>query len=295
VARELISGDLAFGESPRWHGGRLYLSDVFSKRVIAVNEDGATDVVVDMEDHPSGLGWLPDGRMLVVSMLDRKLLRLEASGLVEHADLREACPGACNDMVVDGLGRAYVGNAGYEYRYRGQRVDIRRATSLVLVTPDGEVRRQAGTLMFPNGAAISADGRMLVVAQSHGARLTAYRIEADGTLTGERVFAALPAAFDHPDGICMDADSGVWMANPALMCCVRVLDGGQVTHVIETSPWECIACMLGGADRRRLYLVLAPSRKKEAGEQFILGGAPAVSRPGRVEVLRVDVPGAGWP
>ena len=209
MARELISGDLAFGESPRWHGGRLYLSDVFSKRVIAVNEDGATDVVVDMEDHPSGLGWLPDGRMLVVSMLDRKLLRLEASGLVEHADLREACPGACNDMVVDGLGRAYVGNAGYEYRYRGQRVDIRRATSLVLVTPDGEVRRQAGTLMFPNGAAISADGRMLVVAQSHGARLTAYHIEADGTLTSERVFATLPAAFDHPDGICMDADSGV--------------------------------------------------------------------------------------
>lgn len=116
MTRELLFEDLAFGESPRWHDGRLYLADVFAKQVVAVGLDGTSEVVVELDDHPSGLGWLPDGRMLVVSMLEQKLLRLEDEKLVEHADLSDLCPGACNDMVVDGHGRAYVGNAGYAYR-----------------------------------------------------------------------------------------------------------------------------------------------------------------------------------
>jgi sugar lactone lactonase YvrE len=295
MSKQLLFEDLAFGESPRWHDGRLYLSDVFAKRVLAVGTDGRSEVIAELDDHPSGIGWLPDGRMLVVSMLERKLLRLEGGELVEHADLSAVCPGACNDMVVDALGRAYVGNAGYAYRYRGEPVDVRRATSLVLVHPDGRAVPQSGTLMFPNGAVVSPDGSTLVVAQSHGARLTAYDIAADGTLGNERVFAGLPGAFDHPDGICMDAEGGVWMAQPEPQSCVRVVDGGQVTHVIDTAPWECIACMLGGEDGRTLFLVLSPSRHLGGNAEFVLGGPPAKSRVGRVEYLEVDVPGAGWP
>jgi sugar lactone lactonase YvrE len=293
--RELVYSGLAFGESPRWHDGRLFLSDIFAKRVLAIDRDGDAEVVCEVENHPSGLGWLPDGRLVVVSMLDRKLLRLEDRALVEHADLSNVCPGNCNDMVVDGRGNAYVGNTGYEYGYRGQPVPVRRATRLVLVTPDGDVRPQASTLMFPNGCAVSADGRTLVVAQSHAARLTAYDVAEDGTLERERVFAALPSRRDNPDGICMDAEGAVWMADSHHQCCLRVLDGGQITHVVDTAPSEVIACALGGADRRTLFLVLARSRDEPMEEPFVLGGPPSNVRTGRVEALEVDVPGAGWP
>ncbi len=295
MSRRLVYSDLAFGESPRWHDGRLWLSDIFGKRVVAVDPDGTAEEICQVEQHPSGLGWLPDGRLLVVSMMDRKLLRLEPDGLVEHADLSNVCPGNCNDMVVDGRGNAYVGNTGYPYGYRGQPVPIRRSTSLVHVTPDGDVRAQSGTLMFPNGCAIAADGRTLVVAQSHAGRLTAYDIEDDGSLTGERVFAALPARRDNPDGLCLDAEGAIWMADSHHCCAVRVLDGGQITHIVDTAPAECVACVLGGPDRRTLFLVLAPPRDAPGSEQLVLGGPPATARGSRVEALGVDVPGAGWP
>ena len=293
MSRELIFDDLAFGEAPRWHDGRLWLSDIFAKRVITVGLDGAAAVVCEMDDHPSGLGWLPDGRLLVVSMLERRLMRLDPQGLVEHADLRGVCPGNCNDMVVDRHGRAYVGNTGYEYRYRGQPVPVRTATSLVLVTPSGEVHRQSGTLMFPNGCAITGDGRTLVVAQSHAGRLTAYGIQSDGFLTAERVFAQLPAGRDNPDGICVDADGAVWMADPPHQCCVRVLDGGQLTHIVDTAPYECVACTLGGDDGRTLLLVLAQDRNDPACVKFSVGDPASSARVGRIEAIRVDTPAAG--
>lgn len=295
MSRDVFFEGLAFGESPRWHEGRLYLADVFAKQVVSVGLDGTSRIEVEMDDHPSGIGWLPDGRMLVVSMLERAVLRQESAGLDVHADLADVCPGACNDMVVDGHGRAYVGNAGYSYRYRGEPVAMKRSTSLVMVNPDGEVRPQPGTLMFPNGVVVSGDGRLLVVAQSHGARLTAYDVGDQGDLSGERVFAQLPARFDHPDGICMDAEGGVWVANPEPQCCVRIVDGGQVTHLIDTAPWECIACMLGGDDGQTLFLVLTPSRHDRASASMTLGGPPSSERVGRVETIRVDTPGAGWP
>ena len=210
--------------------------------------DGGAEVVCEVEHHPGGLGWLPDGRLLVVSMADRRVLRLEPEGLVEHADLSAVCPGNCNDMVVDARGNAYVGNTGYPYGYRGQPVPVRTATRLVLVTPDGEVRPQPGTLMMPNGCAITADGTTLVVAQSHAARLTAYDVAGDGSLHGERLFAALPAGRDNPDGICVDAEGAVWAADPHHRCCFRVLDGGQITHIVDTAPWECVGLHAG---RRR--------------------------------------------
>jgi sugar lactone lactonase YvrE len=233
--------------------------------------------------------------LLVVSMADRRLLRLEPGGLVEHADLTAVCPGNCNDMVVDGHGNAYVGNTGYPYAYRGQPVPVRTATCLVLVTADGDIRPQHGTLMFPNGSAISADGMTLVVAQSHAGRLTAYAIAENGSLRAERPFAALPARCDNPDGICIDAEGAVWVADPHHRCCFRVRDGGQITHIVDTDPWECVACALGGVDRRTLFLVLVPSRDLPGREGYVIGGPPVEPRGSRVEAIEVDVPGAGWP
>jgi sugar lactone lactonase YvrE len=295
VTRPVVFEALAFGECPRWHDGRLWLSDMFAKRVVAVDPDGGAETVCEVEHHPGGLGWLPDGRLLVVSMADRRLLRLEPEGLVEHADLSAVCPGNCNDMVVDARGNAYVGNTGYPYGYRGQPVPVRTATRLMLVTPDGEVRPQPGTLMMPNGCAITAEGTTLVVAQSHAARLTAYDVAGDGSLHGERLFAALPAGRDNPDGICLDLEGAVWAADPHHRCCFRVLDGGQITHIVDTAPWECVACTLGGDDRRTLFLVLVPPRDQPGREHFVIGGPPVAPEGGRVEALQVDVPGAGWP
>jgi len=295
AGRTLIYDGLAFGECPRWHDGRLWLSDIFGKRVVAVDLDGNGEEICSVENHPSGLGWLPDGRLLVVSMTDRRLLRLEPEGLVEHADLSAVCPGNCNDMVVDARGNAYVGNVGFPYGHRGAPVAVRRATSLVVVTPAGDVRRQPGTLMCPNGAAIHADGATLVVAQSHMGRLTAYAIANDGSLQGERVFADLPAGRNNPDGICIDADGAVWYADPHHCCCVRVLDGGQLTHIVDTAPYECVACMLGGVDLRTLFLVLVEPRDAPGRENFVLGGAASAPGTSRIEALEVDVPGAGWP
>ena len=295
MSRSLITANIAFGEGPRWRDGRVWLSDIFAKRVLAVDLDGRVEVVATVDQHPSGLGWLPDGRLLVVSMLDRRVLRLEPGGLVEHADLSAVCPGNCNDMVVDGRGNAYVGNTGYSYAYRGEHVPIRRATHLVLVRPDGSTEAQPGMLMFPNGCAVTADNATLVVAQSHGGRLTAYSIADDGALYGERLFAALPGESDHPDGICLDAEGAVWMAAPAQQRCVRVLEGGQITHIIDTAPWECIACVLGGNDGHNLFLLLSPSRHDKTAPSFVLGSPAAVDRCSRLEAIEVDVPGAGWP
>jgi sugar lactone lactonase YvrE len=263
--------------------------------VLAIDPDGGAEVVCEVENHPAGLGWLPDGRLLVVSMADRRLLRLDPDGLVEHADLSDVCPGNCNDMVVDARGNAYVGNVGFPYGYRGAPVPVRSATSLVLVTADGEVRKQPGTLMCPNGSAISADGRTLVVAQSHMGRLTAYAIAGDGSLHDERVFADLPAGRDNPDGICIDAEGAVWVADPHHRCCLRVGDGGQLTHIVDTSPYECVACMLGGDDDRTLFLVLVEPREAPGRESFVIGGPPSRAHTSRVEAIPVDVPRAGWP
>ena len=275
----LVDG-LAFPEGPRWHDGHLFFSDQHDRRVLKMDPGGTAETLVEVPNQPSGLGWLPDGRMLIVSMLDRKVLRLEDGALVEHADLSALAPGECNDMVVDAHGRAYVGNFGFDMYGGGEARD----TCVILVEPDGSARVAADGIAFPNGTVITDDGRTLIIGESMGGRLTAFTIADDGSLTDRRLFAQLKGAI--PDGICLDAEGAVWVACPATGRCLRVLDGGEVTDEIKVTNDFAYACMLGGDDRRTLYMCTAPSSEpKETLER----------RQGRIEAVQVDVPGAGLP
>lgn len=276
---KILLDGLTFPEGPRWRDGRLWLSDMHDNRVLTVDLNGRSQTVCEVENQPSGLGWLPDGRLLVVSMADRRLLRLEPEGLVLHADLSALATYHCNDMVVDRQGRAYVGNFGSEISEGATPM----AAALILVTPDGDARIVAEDLQFPNGSVITPDGKTLIVGESWGARLTAFDLQPDGSLTNRRIWAELPGAL--PDGCCIDAESAIWVASPITREVIRVNEGGEVTQRVETEQMA-IACMLGGEDRKTLFMLTAPS--VEAEECQKLRGA-------RVEMLAVTVPGAGLP
>jgi sugar lactone lactonase YvrE len=291
VGTTVVLEGLHFGEGPRWHDGRLWFSDFYDRAVKAMDPDGSVEVALTLDDQPSGLGWLPDGRLLVVSMVDRRVLRVEADGTVAvHADLAALAPFHCNDMVVDGRGRAYVGNFGFDlHAYtKARAAGIRPAggapsTVLLRVDPDGSARVAADDLRFPNGAVITPDGRTLVVGESLGRRLTAFDIQADGSITGRRVWADLGGRV--PDGSCLDAAGRIWVANPVASECVLVAEGGEVVQVVETTQ-PCIACALGGDERRTLYCLTAPTSDPDV---------VSAGRHAKVEQVRVDVPGAGWP
>jgi sugar lactone lactonase YvrE len=270
-----------FLEGPRWHAGRLWFSDMHARRVYAAAEDGTVEAIARVPESPSGLGWLPDGRLLIVSMEDRKLLRREANGsLALHADLSAIATFHCNDMVVDAMGRAYVGNFGFDLHAQ----PTGRSAKLALVQPDGTVSVAASNLEFPNGAVITPDGRTLIVGESFGARLTAFEIDAaSGALSKRRVWAQLKGAV--PDGICLDAEGAIWVASPLSKELLRVHEGGRISQRIA-SDRMLIACMLGGADRRTLFVLSATS---------ITPSECVRTRSGRIERLRVEVPGAGLP
>jgi sugar lactone lactonase YvrE len=276
----IVLEGLCFPEGPRWHDGRLFFSDQHAHRVVAMTPGGAAETIVEVPQQPSGLGWLPDGRMLVVSMLDRRVMRLEDGKLVEHADLSAFAPAPCNDMVVDAQGRAYVGHFGFDM-YEGEGP---RDASLLLVRPDGSVSIAAEPLQFPNGTVITPDGATLIVGESMRGALTAFTIAADGTLTDRREFAKLQGAV--PDGICLDAEGAVWSACPLSGRVLRVKEGGAVLDEVKVSHEFAFACMLGGADRRTLYICTAPTH---------VPGECRVQRAGRIEMVEVDVPGAGLP
>jgi sugar lactone lactonase YvrE len=252
-----------------------------SQQVVAVAADGESEVVAQVPNDPSGLGWLPDGRMLVVSMRDRRVLRQEADGsLAEHANLWDLAPYHCNDMVIDRAGRAYVGNFGFDLHEQ----EKPRPTVMLRVDPDGTVSVAANDLAFPNGTVITPDGATMIVGESMAGRLTAFRIAADGTLHDRRVFAQLDGHL--PDGICLDASGAVWSACPLTGKVLRVADGGEVLHVIDTGRGGAFACMLGGDDRRTLYVCTASTSVPAECKQ---------RRDGRIEAIRVEVPGAGLP
>jgi sugar lactone lactonase YvrE len=272
----LLDG-LMFGESPRWHEGRLWFSDMLAYQVMTVDLAGRTETIVRVPGLPSGLGWLPDGRLLVVSMTDRRLLRFESGGLVEVADLSKLASYHCNDMVVDRQGRAYIGHFGFNYYSQPF-----APAEVILVTPDGSARVVAEQMAFPNGSIITPDGRTLIVAETFGVCLTAFDIQPDGSLAGRRIWASTSPAI--PDGICLDAEGAVWVASPTGEV-LRIQEGGQVADRINLSR-PAFACMLGGTDLRTLFVMTAKSDSPDEVR---------AESSGRVEIVEVDVPGAGLP
>jgi sugar lactone lactonase YvrE len=276
--RTLVDG-LSFAEGPRWREGKLWFSDFYTHRVLTLDGRGQIEMIAEVPGRPSGLGWTPEGKLLVVSMADRRLLRLDGDGLSTVADLSHLASGPCNDMVVDAAGRAYVGNFGFD-RHQGE---AERTTSLARVDPDGSSRAVADELLFPNGAAITPDGATLIVAETFANRLTAFSILADGGLSDRRTFAQFDDVF--PDGICLDAEGAVWIADPRGKRVLRVFDGGRVAETISTGERGSYACMLGGDDRCTLYICTNVDS----------GPGVAEARAGQIDAVRVTVPGAGLP
>ena len=287
---KLLADGIYFGEGPRWHDGRLWFSDFYAHAVKSVSEAGDLRTEFEIEDQPSGLGWLPDGSMLIVGMTKRQVLRRSVDGSIAvHADLSDIATFHCNDMVVDQAGRAFVGNFGFNLDEAMatrpvEDVIANHATAkLACISPSGTVRVAAEAMHFPNGSVITPDGKTLIVGETVGFCLTAFDISADGSLTNRRVWA--PTLPRIPDGICLDADGAVWFANPMGPECVRVAEGGEVLEIIDTGQ-TCFACMLGGDDGRTLFMLTA-----ESSDAHVAADEPT----GRIVVSRVDTPRAGRP
>jgi sugar lactone lactonase YvrE len=267
----LLTG-LAMGESPRWHENRLWLSDWGAQEIVAVDLGGKSEVMVRVPfGLPFCIDWLPDGGLLIVSGREGLLLRRERDGsLVTHADLRGLSDKTWNEIVVDGRGNAYI-NGG---------------PGIALLTPNGAVRQVADSIAFPNGMAVMPDNSTLIIAESHGKRLTAFDIAADGSLANRRVWADLGNGV--PDGICIDAHKAVWYADVPNKRCVRVREGGEVLQTINLDR-GCFACMLGGVGNRTLFLIATEWRGMDNIPEV------ARARTGQVLAVKVPAPGAGWP
>ena len=277
----LMSG-IQFGEQPRWHEGRLWFSDWGPREVIAVDLTGESEVVLHAPSFPCCVDWLPDGRLLVVSGGEGRLLRREADGsLVTHADLSAAShPPAGNELVADGRGNIYVNGGGFNLM-AGEPF---APGVVVQVKPDGSSRLVAGDLAFPNGMLVTPDNATLIVAESYAKRLTAFDIAADGNLSNRRVWADLGGGI--PDGICLDSEGAVWYADVPNKRCVRVREGGEVLQAI-TLDRGCFACALGGPDRRTLFMMA--TEWKGPAEMF------SAARTGQLLATEAPAPGVGWP
>jgi sugar lactone lactonase YvrE len=277
----LMSG-IAFGESPRWHDGRLWFSDWGAQEVVAVDLDGNAEVIVsvDFPSFPMCIDFLPDGRLVIVSGRDGRLLRVEADGsLRTHADLSGLSRHAWNEIVVDGRGNAYINQAGFEFP-GGEFAP----GTIALLTPDGSARQVADGIAFPNGMAVTPDNSTLICAESYGNKLTAFEIASDGSLSSGRVWADLGDGV--PDGICVDAEGAVWYGDVPNQRCVRVREGGEVLQTIELDR-GCFACMLGGPQGNTLFMVAQEWR----GTDGMKDGA----RTGRLLAAPAPAAGAGWP
>jgi sugar lactone lactonase YvrE len=259
TARRLSTG-YTWAECPRWHDGALWFSDMYAHRIVRLDEDGAAHTVVDLSQRtsvngteviPGGFGRLPDGRLIVTSMHERLVLAFDGERLTEHADLRELASGPINDMVVDADGRAYVTQLGFEL-FQGE---APRDSPLLVVEPDGTARAltDVGGMSGANGIAITADGRRVLTAEAFADRITVLDRDDHGRLDGRRVFAVTPSL---PDGICLDEDGGVWAGLPGVPAVARFVEGGAVTDLVRFDAAEALppACVLGGEDRRTLYI-----------------------------------------
>jgi sugar lactone lactonase YvrE len=274
----LVKG-LQFPEAPRWREGRLWFSDFYQQRVFSSSLTGDLREEAHVPAQPSGLGWSPQGELLVVAMLDRRLLRRQGDSLQPVADLTALTGGPCNDMLVDPQGRAYVGNFGFDVAAR----EAPRATGLVRVDTNGQATVVASDLLFPNGMALTPDGRTLIVAETYGQRLTAFTVDAHGDLSYRRVWAHLPGC--HPDGLCLDAEGAVWVADATGHAVLRVHAEHGVIDRISTSQRHAYACMLGGEAGNTLFICTAPG----------LGKTHAASCQGQIDWLQVQAPRAGLP
>jgi sugar lactone lactonase YvrE len=289
----VIREGLAFGEGPRWHDGRLYYSDFYRHGVYSMAGDGSDErLVVEIPGQPSGIGWMPDGTMLVVSMTDHTVVRVLGDGSVAlHADIAPYCGYWANDMVVSTDGIAYVGNFGFDLDTFLEENGIEGVltppgpptTNLCVIDPSGSIIQTIDEMAFPNGSVMTPDGRTLIVAETMTMRLSAFDVADDGTLSNRRIHAQLEMV--PADGICLDANGDVWVANALAPQAVRVAEGGTITGTVETTQ-TCFACMLGGDDRSTLYLCTAPTST---------ASIVSTMREGKIESAGVDVPGAGTP
>lgn len=290
----LVSG-LTFTECPRWRNGRLYFSDFYTHRVLAATMVGSVETVAHVPGQPSGLGFLADGRLLIASMRDRKVLRRELDGsLVQHADLSGLAPWHVNDMLVDRAGRAWVGNFGFDLTGGVPT----QTTVLICVDPDGTARVAADGLGFPNGMVLTPDGGTLIVAETTMNRLTAFHVTS-GSLSDRRPWAAfgdppattkvgevLEQAAVVPDGICLDAEGAVWVADAAHNRVLRVAEGGRILEELKTEGIGAFACMLGGDDGHTLFVSVAPTFHEDEA---------SANHRASILMTRVEVPHAGLP
>lgn len=291
----VVAEGFAFLEGPRWRGDRLYASDQLTHRVLVFRPGHAPETVCEVEGQPSGIGFTPDGSMLVVSMKDRRLLRLEGTRLIEVADLSDFAPSNCNDMLVDDAGRAYVGNFGFDHG--GD--DPIRTTYLLRVDPDGSISVAGGDLVFPNGTVLSEDRTRMFVAETFASRISSFAVASDGGLSDHRTWAAFAGedSFQNvdqliagrhvlPDGMAGDAEGALWVADANGDGALRVREGGEIVGKVETGDLAVYAVALGGEDRRTLYMCGAPPFERL--DESVLDSASLLA-------CEVEVPGAGLP
>ena len=278
TAKTFASG-FAFPEGPRWHNSQLWFSDMLLSRVFCLSADGQIVESFEVPGRGSGLGWLPGGDLLVVSMRECRLYRRTDGVLQPHAELRQFHHAFSNDMVVDGVGRAYIGAIGTDFE-NGEEF---RSTSIAIVSPSGKASCGASNLHCPNGLVITGDGRTLIVAESEANRLSAFDIDSEGELSNYRCFADLGSYM--PDGICLDAHGGVWVATTTPEV-IRVEEGGKITDRVTVDNADAYACMLGGDDGRDLFICCAPGYDPVAGPENLAA---------RIDVVRVPIPHAGLP
>ena len=284
----ILMDGLTFGEGPRWHEEKFYFSDFYSHKVFSLDMDGNSEVIVEVPGQPSGLGWMPDGTMLIVSMKDKKLLSFNNNALSQVADLSNLAGFHCNDMVVDDHGNAYIGNFGFN-TYSGEEI---KPANLILVRPGEDPCVAADDLLFPNGTVITPDGKTLIIGETYAARLTAFDINEDATLSNRRVWADFTLDADEgdvpvPDGMCLDAEGAIWVASPTTADVIRIKEGGEVLDRIPVET-NAYACMLGGDDLKTLFI--CTSNASGVDPESALR-----EKSGKIETIKVEVPGAGKP
>lgn len=288
LTSEVLIDGLIFPECPRWRDDKLFFSDMHAHKVMTVDLSGKTTTLAEFPHRAAGLGFLPDGQLLINTMRDLQVHRLGPDGIQPVADLTQYGDDFINDMVVDGHGRAYIGA-------RNKRPSPEHPPSgrIVLFSMDGTTRMVADELDGPNGSVITPDGKTFIVAETAGHKLTAFDIRDDGTLTNRRVFADLGERV--ADGICLDADGAVWIGSPGTRECARVLEGGEVTHTVRCGERWPLACMLGGEDGRTLFLMNCITTHENMAKLTSPDLDHLSESRGWIEVVQVEVPGAGYP